>query len=268
MKRIEANGISFMTAKVGSGPRLLYISGTGGDLRQANAVLNLPLVDHFEVLAYDQRGLGQTDKPEGPYSMEGYAADAAAIMDAYGWDRAHVAGYSFGGMVAQELAIRWPERVDKLVLGATTAGGAGGSSFPLHELQYMTPRDRARRALEVSDLSFTPDWQRENPKEAEERIEARIARGAEFANEPRHKQGQSLQLEARSHHNTYERLGQIKSATLVIAGTRDGQAPMVAQRAMAEKIPGSQFIALDGSHAMIQENPAVCRAITEFLGGG
>ena len=98
MKRIAANGISFMTANAGSGPRLLFISGTGGDLRRANSAVNLPLVKQFEVLAYDQRGLGQTGKPAGPYSMHDYAADAVAVMDTYGWGRAHVVGYSFGGM--------------------------------------------------------------------------------------------------------------------------------------------------------------------------
>ena len=269
MQRIEANGISFMTAKVGlaagEGSRLLYISGTGGDLRQPTSALKLPLTEQFELLAYDQRGLGQTDKPEGPYSMAGYAADAVAVMDAYGWDRAHVVGYSFGGMVAQELAIRWPERVDKLVLGATTAGGEGGSSFPLHTLQELPPRERARRTIEVADLSFTAEWQRANRELAEERIAARVARQAEFAGEPRHHEGQTLQLEARVHHDTFGRLGQIKAATLVLAGSRDGQAPKASAKAMAERIADCRFEEHEGSHQMIQENPQVCRSITRFL---
>lgn len=269
MKRIDANGISFMTAKVGcapgTAPRLLYISGTGGDLRQPNAGTNLPLKEHFELLTYDQRGLGQTDKPLGPYSMEGYAADAVAILDAYGWDQAHVVGYSFGGMVAQHLAIGWPERVGKLVLGATSAGGAGGSSFPLHTLQDLDARERAHRALEISDLAFTPEWQAANADAAEQRIAARVAQQARFADEPGHKQGAAAQLEARAHHDTFERLSQIQSPTLVIAGDRDGQAPHAAGRALAEGIPNGCFEIHEGSHAMIQENPDVCRTITAFL---
>lgn len=266
MQRIDANGISIMTAKVGSGPRLLYISGTGGDLRQPNAALNLPLVEHFDVLAYDQRGLGQTDKPPGPYTMVGYARDAAAVMDAYGWERAHVVGYSFGGMVAQELAIRHPERIAKLVLGATSAGGAGGASFPLHTLQDLPARERAQRAMAVSDLSFTPEWQRANPEQAEARLTARVAQVTRFAHEPHRRDGELAQLEARSHHDTYDRLDQIKAATLVLAGSHDGQAPKAAGEALSARIPDCRFEVHEGSHAMIQENPNVCRAIITFLG--
>ena len=272
MKRIEANGISFMTAKVGPtsadhGPRLLYISGTGGDLRQPNAGINLPLAESYEMLSFDQRGLGQTDKPPGPYTMAGYAADAAAVMDAYGWDRAHIVGYSFGGMVAQELAIQSPERIDKLVLGVTSAGGAGGSSFPLHSIQSLPPRERALRAMEVSDLAFTPEWQAANPSQAEERITARVAQVTRFADEPGHRDGEIAQLEGRSHHDTYDRLDQIKAPTLVFSGSRDGQAPRAAGEAMSVQIPDCRFEVHEGSHAIIQENPDVCRSIMTFLGG-
>src|SRR5215207_5622309 len=87
----------------GSGPRVLSISGTGGDLRQ-NPLRGQGLLEqHHEVLMYDQRGLGQTSKPDVPYTMADYADDAAALLDALGWDRAHVVGVSFGGMVAQHL---------------------------------------------------------------------------------------------------------------------------------------------------------------------
>ncbi len=265
MQRITANGISIMTARAGSGPRLLYISGTGGDLRNPNAALNLPLVDHFDVLAFDQRGLGQTDKPAGPYTMAGYAQDAIAVMDAYGWQRAHIVGYSFGGMVAQELAIRHPGRIDKLVLGATSAGGAGGSSFPLHTLQDLPPRERARRAMEVSDLSFTPEWQQAHPEQAEQRLDARVAQVTRFADEPGRREGELAQLEARSHHDTYDRLDQIGAPTLVVAGSRDGQAPKAAGQALAARIANCRFEIHEGSHAMIQENPDVCRSIMTFL---
>ena len=70
----------------GAGPRLLFINGSGGDLRQKPNLFDGPLVDHFEVLAYDQRGLGRTDVPEGPYSMADYGEDAAALLEAVGWD--------------------------------------------------------------------------------------------------------------------------------------------------------------------------------------
>ncbi|MEX0837956.1 MAG: alpha/beta hydrolase, partial [Parvibaculum sp.] len=92
--------------RLGAGPRLLFISGTGGDLRVRPNVLDGPFPKHFDMLAYDQRGLGQTGKPDRPYSMAEYAEDAVGLMAAIGWGSALVVGVSFGGMVAQELAIR------------------------------------------------------------------------------------------------------------------------------------------------------------------
>ena len=80
----------------GEGPRVLVISGTGGDLRRRPGLASV-LGDRFTTLSYDQRGLGQTSIPDGPYSMAGYAQDAVALLDAVGWDRCMVVGTSFGG---------------------------------------------------------------------------------------------------------------------------------------------------------------------------
>ena len=80
--------------RAGSGRRLLYISGTGGDLRLKPGVFDGPLPSSFQVLAFDQRGMGRSSKPDEPYSMAGYADDAAGLMDAVGWDEALVMGVS------------------------------------------------------------------------------------------------------------------------------------------------------------------------------
>ena len=97
--------------------------------------------DTFEVLAYDQRGLGQTEVPEGPYTMAEYADDAAALIAAVGWDDCAVVGVSFGGMVAQELAIRHPGRVRRLALCCTSSGGAGGCLVPAPRAGRPGPGD-------------------------------------------------------------------------------------------------------------------------------
>ena len=136
----------------GQGPRLLFIGGSGGDLRHKPGVFEGPLVQEFEVLSYDQRGLGRSERPNGPYSMADYGEDAAALLDALGWDRCRVMGVSFGGMVAQELALRYPERVERLVLACTSSGGEGKPSYPLHELQELPAEERALRSMELSDL--------------------------------------------------------------------------------------------------------------------
>lgn len=264
MKMITANGLHVMTGLTGQGPRLLFITGTGADLRRDETPLTSPLTADFQVLTYDQRGMGQTDKPDGPYSMQGYAEDAVVVLDAYGWDTALVVGYSFGGMVAQELAIRYPERVERLVLLATAAGGAGGSSYPLHQLFDLPLAERARRTIEIADLTFTPQWQAANPQAAMERIDAFIA-GERFAVSPEAQAGARQQLAARAQHDAYDRLPHITAPTLVIGGRNDGLAPLSAQQAMAAQIPQGAFEAVDGSHSMLWGSAAVFQRITQFM---
>src|ERR1700722_13842251 len=87
--------------RAGGGPPLLFISGTGGDLRSKPNMFEGPFARSFDLLGYDQRGLGRTSKPDIDYTMADYADDAAGLLDAIGWPRAKVAGFSFGGMVAQ-----------------------------------------------------------------------------------------------------------------------------------------------------------------------
>ena len=131
MPTTKVDDIEIYYEIAGSGERVLYISGTGGDLRNKPNVFDGPLSREFEVLAFDQRGLGQSGKPTGAYTMADYADDAANLLSALSWDVAGVMGVSFGGMVAQELAIRHPQKVPGLVLSCTSSGGAGGASFPL-----------------------------------------------------------------------------------------------------------------------------------------
>ena len=131
---------------------LLYIGGTGGDLRNKPNQLDSPLKDFFEVISYDQRGLGQTSKPHNAYTMKQYADDAADLINKLQLPRLPVMGVSFGGMVAQELAIRHPDKVSKLVLACTSSGGRGGSSYPLHELEDLNPNDRLEQSIKINDL--------------------------------------------------------------------------------------------------------------------
>src|SRR5438874_7777734 len=142
MPHTTANGIDLYYEIRGTGPRLLYIGGSGGDLRRQPTVFDSPLAAHFEILAFDQRGLGQTQAPDAPYSMSDYAEDAAALLATVGWDASFVIGVSFGGMVAQELALRYPDRVTRLVLCCSSSGGAGGSSYPIEEFIDLPLEER------------------------------------------------------------------------------------------------------------------------------
>jgi len=166
----QLGNIQLYFERAGDGPPLLFISGTGGDLRVKPNVFDGPLAKQFDLLAYDQRGLGQSEKPDIPYSMADYADDAAALMTEQGLDEALVLGVSFGGMVAQELVLRHPERVKRLVLACTSPGGDGGASFPFHEIEHLKGEPRARYMIpeqrvlkiarigpdQVANISATP----------------------------------------------------------------------------------------------------------------
>lgn len=249
----------------GSGPPLLFIGGTGGDLRTKPNVLDGPLVEHFTVAAYDQRGLGQTSKPDRTATMADYAADAAGLVEHLGWAATAVVGVSFGGMVAQELAIRRPDLVSRLVLCCTSSGGAGGASYPLHELSDLPEEQRRRRHLAISDTRFGEAWQDENPEQAD-KILGRMAPTA--TNEPDAEAaiGARRQLEARRGHDTWDRLDRIAAPTLVAAGRHDGIAPVANSEALVTRIPKSSLQIFEGGHLFLLQDRSSWPAIIGFLG--
>ncbi|MGZ3404700.1 MAG: alpha/beta fold hydrolase [Phenylobacterium sp.] len=261
-----ANELNLYYERAGSGPPLLFVSGTGGDLRNKPNVFDGPLTRRFDLLAYDQRGLGQSEKPDVPYSMADYADDAAALMASQGWDEAAVIGVSFGGMVAQELAIRHPGRVRRLVLACTSPGGAGGASFPFHEIEHLKGEARGRYMIPISDTRRDDAWAAANP----DQYALFVAMGAAdpFADEPGHVMGAHRQLEARKAHDTWDRLPQIACPTLIAAGRYDGIALPATQEKMAARIPGAKLQWFEGGHMFIIQDRTAAPAMADFLTGG
>jgi 3-oxoadipate enol-lactonase len=259
--RCNANGISLYYELAGAGERLLFISGTGADLRRSPRLIDGPHFTDFEVLQYDQRGLGQSDVPAGPYAMAEYGDDAAALLDAVGWTDVAVLGVSFGGMVAQELAIRHPDRVRRLVLACTSAGGAGGASYPLHELVGLDPEAALELRLSLLDTRWDASWREANP----ERV-ATIADGLQLGpTAERPGDGPLLQLEARRLHDTAGRLGQIGCPTLVCGGRFDGIAPPANSEFLAGAIPGAELELFDGGHIFFLQDQSALPSIRYFL---
>ncbi|KRB52334.1 MAG: alpha/beta fold hydrolase [Pseudomonadota bacterium] len=257
------NGLSLYFERAGSGERLLFISGTGGDLRNKPNQFDGPLARAFDMISYDQRGLGRSDKPDLPYSMTDYADDAAALMESQGWDAAHVVGVSFGGMVAQELALRHPRKIRRLVLACSSPGGAGGASYPFHEIGHLTGEARAKHLTPISDTRRDDAWASANPETYAKVIA--LTSADPFADEPGRREGAQRQLEARAAHDTWERLPQIAVPTLIAGGRYDGVALPETQERMAARIPGAELRMFDGGHLfMIQDRTAV-PAMIEFL---
>ena len=263
MPHVKVGDIEIYYERAGAGPPLLFISGSGGDLRNKPNVFEGPLARSFDLLAYDQRGLGQTSKPDIPYTMADYADDAAGLMTAIGWESAHVAGFSFGGMVAQELALRHPERVRRLVLGCTSPGGAGGASYPFHEIGHLKGEARARHLLPISDTRYGDAWAEANPEQYAQLIA--MAAADPYADEPGHATGAQRQLEARAAHDAWDRLADIRSPTLIAAGRHDGIAKPETQARMAARIPGARLQFFDGGHMFVIQDRSAFPAIVAFL---
>ena len=251
----------------GTGPPVLFIGGTGGDLRAKPNVFDGPLASSFTVASFDQRGLGRTSKPDAPATMADYGTDAAGLLDHLGWSDVAVVGVSFGGMVAQELAIRRPDLVGRLVLCCTSSGGGGGASYPLHELADLPAGERRRRQLAISDVRFDEHWQDTNPTDAE-RLLARMRSTDEAsasAEDAASAVGARRQLEARKGHNTWERLPSIAAPTLVAAGRYDGIAPLANSEALAARIPKASLQVFEGGHLFLLQDRAAWSAIIGFL---
>jgi 3-oxoadipate enol-lactonase len=249
----------------GEGPPVLYISGTGGDLRTAPGPFDSPLARRCTLAAYDQRGLGRSDKPDVAYTMADYADDAAGLLDVLGWEGVGVLGVSFGGMVAQQLVLRHPAKVGRLVLCCTSPGGGGGSSYPLHELESLPEEERSRRALALADVRFDEAWQAAHPDEVEAVLAYRRQSEEHARGDPLAATGARRQLEARAGHDTWDRLPQVACPTLVCGGRHDGIAPPANSEALASRIPRAELELYEGGHLFLLQDRAAWPRITEFL---
>jgi len=260
----SANGIRLFYERSGDGPTTLFLNGSGSTLATTR-----PLVDAFatrvEVVAHDQRGLGRSAVPPGPYTMADYAADALALADAVGWGTFRLVGVSFGGMVAQEVAVTEPYRVERLALLCTSPGGEGGASYPLHELADLDTETRAETSRRLLDTRFSDSWLEAHPSDrALVDVMAARTTGRKTAVARR---GEAEQLEARRHHDVWDRLARIDCPTLVAAGCFDGIAPLANSRAIVDRVPDATLRVYDGGHAFMVQDRRALPEILDFLTG-
>jgi 3-oxoadipate enol-lactonase len=247
---------------VGHGPAVLLIMGQGLSLESGWRTVEL-LSTQFRVLAFDNRDMGRSDRALWPYVVAQMAGDAVAVLDAAGERRAHVYGISLGGMVAQEIALRRPDRVRSLVLGATTPGGPRAVPQDAQILTFFS-RVGAMGPEEAEWAAVPYTYGARTRREHGDRIGEDISRRLLHAPEAL---AYLHQVAAVASHSTHNRLGEIKAPTLVIHGEQDMlQAPQNA-RLLAEAIPGAELkLWPEAGHLYVTDEPEADRAVARFLG--
>ncbi|MGI8440422.1 MAG: alpha/beta fold hydrolase [Thermoleophilaceae bacterium] len=245
-----ATGIRMNYRRVGSGDPLLMVMGTSGSLGLWGAV-EPGLTEAHEVISFDNRGLGASERGEGELSIRSMAGDTAALLDALGVERAHVCGWSLRSAVAQELALAHPDRVGALVLYGTWGRVDGFQTALLAALSHPWETGDLEAALTALGLAFSPELLSSPEFEAlMEQLrplfpstEAQIAATAR-------------QWRADLEHDTLDRLHEMSAPTLVVAGEQDLVTPPWQCRAVADRIPGARYECLSGpgsSHALAFE---------------
>ena len=261
MPFIQGKDVRLYYERTGQGPRLLFVNGSGVTMDDSRLLLSL-FASHFDFVAYDYRGLGKSSEPPGPYGMAECAGDALSVLDAVGWEAACVLGISFGGMVAQELAVTAPGRVRRLALLCTSPGGKGGSSYPLDELESLPRAERVGVLRQLVDTRFDDQWLTSHPQD--HRLVELLA-GRDTAPDPIRQRGQAGQLAARRSHDVWDRLPSITCPAFIGCGRFDGIAPPRLSAAIASRIPGAQLHTYEGGHLFIAQDPRCMTDVVSFL---
>lgn len=265
MPHLQSNGISLYYEEHGSGEPLILIMGF--TVSSIGWHWNIPsFAQSFRTIAFDNRGVGQSDKPDEPYSMPMFADDTAGLLDGLDIDSAHIFGISMGGMIAQEFALRHPERVKSLTLGCTNCGGENTilSSDPevLHMLEHIESVGVEEAALAMTKVAVTPWFMQKH-------MDTLIELNRLSAVHPTPKHGMVSQMAAIQSHDTYARLPQISVPSLVITGKQDGLVPPENSVVLSRQIPNAELLILsNASHLFNIERPqTTVDSVTSFING-
>ncbi len=234
----------------GQGEPLLLIMGLSFSLLDWGTKLPELLSQHYKVILFDNRDAGETSRSPHAYTLDQMANDAAALLDALGESRANVLGVSMGGMIAQHFALNHADKLNKLILGCTMAGGTCSQPGAFSALSNDN----------ILELLFTSEFIQQHQTDLENFFQTTT---------PLHSKGDALarQFYAISSHDTCDRLGKITAPTLVITGDRDRVIPPQNSDILTQKISGAkQAIIKDAAHAFCFSHPDLAAtAIINFL---
>jgi 3-oxoadipate enol-lactonase len=252
------SGINIYWTRRGSGSPVLLIMGLSFTHEMWFRLTPALLGAGYETVLFDNRGMGRSETPPGPYRIRDMAKDAIAVLDASGIESAHVVGASMGGMIAQELAIRYPERVKTLLLGCTSYSGLRTwpkwSYAPPVRFSWATRMERERALRRMLYADTTP----------EERIEEDLVVRSKCSWTYN---GFWNQLAGVLMWSSFRRLPHINVPSMVIHGDQDRLIPPRNGRVLASRIPGAQFeLIQDAGHILATDQPEeCCRLMLEFL---
>ena len=257
----QGEGARLYWESTGAGAPVLLVMGLG--MNATGWWRTVPVLsESLRVIAFDNRGAGRSDKPEGPYSVAQMADDAMAVLDAAEEPAAHVYGISLGGMIAQQIALRHPNRVRSLVLGATTPGGH--RAVPLDDdVVAFFMRRREMPPYEAAWASVPYSYGEETRLHGGQRIAEDVEQRLRYPIEP---VGYAGQLGAAMSHDASDRLAELSQPTLVVHGDADRIVPTGNGQVLAESIPGARLELLAGAgHLYPTDAPAADRVVLDFL---
>jgi len=264
MSQVLVNGVTLYYEIHGTGEPLVLIEGLGyaswSWFRQIEVLSN-----SYRVVSFDNRGVGKSDKPDIPYSIELMADDVALLLESLSIEKAHVLGVSMGGYIAQQLAIRYPQKVKSLVLGCTSFGGP--QSIPITEqalqsmlsVEGLNPEAIIRQGFKAA---ISPQFISAYPEVVDQLVAWRL-------DNPTPRYAWERQFAAASAFNLETQLNKIKVPTLVMTGSEDIVIPPQNSDLLAERISGARLVIIPGSgHLFFIEKAEEFNAtVLEFLNG-
>jgi len=266
MPKIDANGIDLYYETTGSGDPLVLIAGLGYGLWLWHKMIP-GLAEHFQVIAFDNRGAGQTDKPDGPYDVLMMTADTAGLMDGLGIRATAVVGHSMGGFIAQQLALSRPDLVGKLILSATNFGGP--RHLPVTAQAMAVIMDRSGDPVDVIKrgiaVACAPGFSEAHPQVADELIAYRLGNPVPLA---QYQAQTAVGLGLLSEEACFEhKLQNVQAPTLILFGEHDQVVPPGNTELLANKLPDARIKTLPNTGHMfpVEDPDAAVAALLDFL---
>lgn len=258
MAFVENQGANIYWDEQGHGAPVLLIMGLGYPSSLWHRTRPV-LAQRYRTVAFDNRGVGLSDAPAGPYSIATMASDAAAVLDAAGVSDAHVFGVSMGGMIAQEFALQYPTRARSLILGCTSPGGPSAVRAESKVADILMVRGMTLQQAREAILPYIYDAATP-PQKIEEDLSLRRRWLPSI-------EGYTAQLRGILAWESYSRIAQITAPTLVIHGKSDALVPPGNGELIAERIPGARLVLLEhASHLFLtDQTQAAHQEILEFL---